>query len=160
MTTSPERKVAVMQAVVSSTLKNAAGNKQTKICFNIPNGGKWVRGWLKEELGSRVKMEWISHQGNVWWIVSKDHLHTLTAALQSKGYDVIQHREYSTKQICTASCQGAQEDHCICSCGGQFHGDPSGEGWRNVIGDCVVRNETKTVTRLFPANAEAPKSTI
>lgn len=124
----------------------------TKLFINFPDGGRWTRGYLKEVLGSRVQLAWITDDsGKIWWMVAKSHREALTAALQNRYDGVWVVRDYSTKQVCTTSCQRAIDDECICSCGGEFHG--GGGTWMFVKYDLLVNHEVRRVSRYFSREA-------
>lgn len=120
----------------------------TKLYIYFPDGGKWTRGYLKEVLGSRVQLAWMrDDNGNIWWMVAKSQRETLTAALQNRYDGVWVVRDYSTKQVCTTSCQRAIDDQCICCCGGEFHG--GGGDWTLIKGDLLIGQEVRRIFRYF-----------
>lgn len=123
-------------------------HNQTKLHINFSDGGKWTRSYLKEILGSRVQLNWIKDtDGRVWWEISKTHREKLTEALRERYESVWVVRDYSTKQICTTSCQRAEKDDCVCSCGGQFHG--GGGEWKFVKGDMLIGTEVRRIARHY-----------
>lgn len=122
--------------------------QKSKLQIQFPDGGKWVRGFLKETLGARAKMDWSKDRnGVVWWEISRSHLELIIMALQHRYAGVWVIRDYSQKVICTSACQGAKADKCICSCGGKFH--RGGGDWDFVIDEVLIGNEIKRVTRYY-----------
>lgn len=121
---------------------------QTKLHVNFPDGGKWVRGYLREILGDRVKLNWfIDKNGTVWWEASKTHREKLTEALQGRYQGVWVLRDYRTNQACTGSCRTAKTDDCECSCGGLFHGaTPDNHG---VADEVLIGSEVRRITRYY-----------
>lgn len=74
---------------------------------------------------------------------------------------VWEYREYSATGTCDIRCQQAnifnpeddewekyRESHCVCSCGGEFHG--GGGDWQYVIGDTLISKTIKVVNRFYP----------
>lgn len=123
---------------------------KSEIYVLLPDGGKWVRGFLKDSVGKNCYMEWERDStGRVWWKVKKTHLEALSQALQRRYEGLWIVREYSARQVCTGSCKTALKDICECSCGGQYHGHADGSGWKNVVGDVMILNEITTVTRYY-----------
>lgn len=121
---------------------------QQKLQVNFPDGGKWVRGWLKGELG-RVQLDWKRDPstGLVWWQLAKGQQEALIEALRSRYEGVWLMRQYSERVTCTTACQKAERDDCICSCGGEFHG--GGGDWKYVTDQFMVNNEVKQVNRYY-----------
>ncbi|MEZ2392064.1 hypothetical protein AB6813_21480 [bacterium RCC_150] len=130
-----------------ATIYNMLDRPKLNVYF--PDGGKWVRGWLKEELG--IRADWIRDPstGLVSWQITKTKQEALTAALRGRYSGVWLIRQYSEKVICTTACQTAQRDECICSCAGEFH--RSGGDWQHVTDQFMVNNEVKQVIRYYNA---------
>lgn len=120
-----------------------------KLYVQFPDGGKWVRGWLKQELGNRIQLEWKRDDstGLFWWMIAKSKQEALTTALQGRYDGVWLIRQYSEKVACTHACQTAKSDKCICSCGGRFH--RGGGDWQYVTDEFLVNHEVKQVTRYY-----------
>lgn len=128
--------------------------RSTKIYF--PDGGKWVRGYLKEVLGSRAYMTYIKHEGNVWWCIKRANFGRIVTALKRKYVNVQVTKQYSKQNICDKRCQNANPyfDYlCECSCGGKNHGheDPD---YKNVKDDLLVETKYFMVQRLYTHGAE------
>lgn len=125
-------------------------HNQTKLHVNFPDGGKWVRRYLKETLGGRVNLHWFADaHGTVWWEMSKTHRETLTKALQRRYEGVWVVRDYRTNQACTGSCRAATTDDCECSCGGHFHGGTKDAGGI-VAADFLLSSDIRRVARYYP----------
>lgn len=122
---------------------------QTKLHVNFPDGGKWVRGYLREILGDRAALNWFSDtNGTVWWETSKTHRERLTEALQRRYQGVWVLRDYRTNQACTAACRAAKADNCECSCGGMLHGGaPDNNG---IANDVLLSSEVRRIARYYP----------
>lgn len=86
-----------------------------KLYVHFPDGGKWTRGWLQQELGSRVRLEWKpdAATGLIWWCIAKGKQEALTTALRGRYEGVWLIRQYSETVACTHACQTATTDKCI-----------------------------------------------
>lgn len=122
---------------------------QTKLHIHLPDGGKWVRSYLKEILGERAILDWFKDSNDtVWWEVSKTHREKLINALLTRYQGVWVVQDYRTAQACTGSCRRAKTTDCECSCGGQFHG---GTPTNNVIAnDVLISSEVRRIARYYP----------
>lgn len=121
---------------------------QTKLHIHLPDGGKWVRSYLKEILGERAVLDWFEDSNNtVWWEVSKTHREKLTNALLARYQGVWVVQDHRIAQACTGSCRRAKTADCECSCGGQFHGGTPDGG--TVAADFLVDSATRRVGRYY-----------
>ncbi|MEW1821760.1 hypothetical protein AB0323_13390 [Arthrobacter sp. NPDC080031] len=130
-----------------ATIYNLLDRQKLNVYF--PDGGTWVRGWLKEELGIRADWKRDPKTGLVWWQITKTKQEALTTALRSRYAGVWLIRQYSEKVICTTACQAAKRDECICSCAGEFH--RGGGDWQYVTDQFMVNDEVKQVVRHYKA---------
>lgn len=114
--------------------------------------GRTVRPFLRAAMskGARLSNTTCTN-GTFWWLIKKGQLERVQAALVEKYGSCLVSREYSNSQKCTASCQNAEGDECVCICLGQFHGhgESPEHSWTNVVGDLLVSSDKTTVTRLF-----------
>lgn len=122
---------------------------QTKLHIHLPDGGKWVRAYLKEILGERVVLDWFKDSNNtVWWEVSKTHREKLTTALLRRYRGVWVVRDYRANQACTGSCRAAKKDNCECSCGGMYHGGTTDD--KVIADDVLISSEVRRIARYYP----------
>lgn len=135
---------------MEATIYGFAGSRDLHLL--LPDGGRWVRGWLKDTIGDRCSMKWYRDStGRVWWSVKATHLETLLNGLRSRYERVWWVQTYKDSQPCTTSCQNANADFshkCECICGGLFHGNPDGN-FKNVVGDLLISVEERQVIRLY-----------
>lgn len=84
--------------------------------------------------------------GDIWWELSRNHYDAVLKGLRRRYQSVITIDEYRRRQKCTSSCQTAGETICECCCLGEFHGGTTHK-WKAVIGDYIVSDELRRVTR-------------
>lgn len=102
-------------------------NKDSLIYF--PNGGKWVRPWLKDTLKLKSPFWKKLDNGLVVWNIPKSKTEKLLKVIMTEEAVTVTQR-YSEFTRCTSSCKSATSEHCECACLGLYHG--KGEGGNQI----------------------------
>ena len=104
------------------------------------------RAWLKEQLGERIRPDWVRHGGGGHWEVARNHLRALLEALVDRWGAVDVVLDFNVTEKCDRRCQTARGDDCTCSCLGVNHrGLGGGKEWFRVGDTTLISSTTKRV---------------
>lgn len=108
------------------------------------------RGWLKEQLGDRIRPSWVKGSPG-HWETARAHLMPLLRALVGRFGQVEVWLEFSRTQKCDKRCRDATGDECVCSCLGMYHGGIWGRGWFEVGETTLINSEVIRVRGVVTA---------
>jgi len=118
--------------------------------WRLPYQGGGNRWWLKEQLGDRIRPNWV--QGNPGhWEIARAHLLPLLAALVRRYGQVEVWLEFSLTQKCDKRCRDALGDECVCSCLGMNHGGIWHRRWFEVGDTTLISPEIRQVRGIVTA---------
>ncbi len=108
------------------------------------------RGWLKDQLGDRIRPDWVQgHPGH--WEIARTHLLPLLEALVGRYGQVEVWLEFSLTQKCDKRCRDAVGEECVCSCLGTNHGGIWGRRWFEVGDTTLISPEVQRVRGVVTA---------
>ncbi|WP_216917702.1 hypothetical protein, partial [Nocardia noduli] len=109
----------VERAIVPETKKN-----KPTLYAHLPEDQDVAERWLRQVLGTRVRLSPVQRDGVTAWELSARHMLTLTGEL-AYAYDAAEMRvEFVPTSACTDRCKNAKIPvwECVCRCAGEYHG--------------------------------------
>ncbi|MBH0780387.1 hypothetical protein [Nocardia bovistercoris] len=126
---------------------------KTALYVYLPEQEYLARRWLRQVLGPRVKLARVEHRGVEVWKLNADHLLTLAGSVANAYGPTKMRLEVLHTRTCDSRCQDATETRaweCVCSCGGEFHGNNgSRNDWYPVGRTTLVRHDKTRIDQLI-----------
>ncbi|WP_331758735.1 hypothetical protein OG225_41165 (plasmid) [Nocardia sp. NBC_01377] len=111
-------------AWVERAIAPKSKNNRPTLYAYLPEDQEQAKNWLRQVLGTRVRLRPVRRHGLAAWQLSPRHLLTLTGEL-AYAYGTAEMRvEFVPTSLCTSQCEDAKIPvwECVCRCAGEFHG--------------------------------------